>query len=965
MNFYVEKVQFESDDESLSFLTQNKIDITKKQLKVLRVFQDVMYLVYSLSSTSGQFFVIQKIALNEPDVVITMKLVSGKHPSVNDYFINEVIDIYKLYNETEPSRSEILIKTLSGQTNGPKYHYFFINNDVLVPSPQLSKRNIDITTTSNCFENSILFGTSNGKVYHYNILTSSIVKLNQYSAPVQGVHYAHNVLTVIVGVTVMKYKDITEILNFSVDLIPNEIENYSTEIVNKNDDSEPNDLEHVKVFDNLSNGSYVINYIDELVVNNYTHSISEGTVLLKKNFLNNNSDIVACCLSEYHLIYITNDNKISIINQLNIEKKVVNQLEDVEGQLLGLDVDFCKQNGSNHITYWIYDDSNNVFEIIIENEYKDVIDDLVNLNRYRDVLSFKLEDADLIQSIYNKYFQYLIAIDDCDIDELISVSGQIYANFTSVITSVMGKLKKNCNNDTLIIKLVNLLQNRVLNVQMHLTENQTRIYFSLMLHLLTQLTVALENDKIIREFLLKNQGLLDFQLTKNFLARSPQNLVFYFKLIKDYKSLIKYQLSKNNNFLEAIKTISVYCNDPNVVYETADVLLMNCPEETVKTWAKLLVNNIVDLDLKLLFSSLLKYFHTNYQEDINIKKKNHALWFLSWYHATYDSSNKSINNYIVFMLFLDEKNYDIDRLLGFINDNWENIDQFLLLNLVQRNNKVNKIEVTIYILNKLQMYEEALKLCLKEEMFDSARDVINSIDDFSFLADTNKNPNTKALKKKLWLLIANDTITNSYNNNKNLKTVISDLLSESENILSIIDIFPIINKLNVTVAVIKEDFIAHLTKENKLLAETSKEIENLIHLKQKILKDIDYLTVNYHQEIKDDDVCDYCSDNLILKKKFYCFPCCHKLHVNCVLDMILNGGDFTLKNKIETIMYKKESKWLEQINNLLGKKCPICTDISINNIDEPFSLEVNDSKIASISSSNGSIGNIVIDYLKL
>lgn len=959
MNISVEKVQFENDDDSLSFLNQHKIDTKNKRLQILKVCGDVMYLIYHLPSLTHSSYVIQKISLNEPDVVITMRLIEGKNKSVKDYLFNKITQVFKIYNESVASDNQLLLKTEITQENGIKYYYYLIKNashDTIVPLSQLNKRNLDISAKSNLFDKCILLGTKNGKIFHYNFSTDTLVKLNQFSAPVQGLHYENRVLTIVVGVTIMRYLDITDILKFGVECIPKEIENYGSEFTKDND--EDGRLNAVKVIEDLYTGGYAVNYADELVVNNYGESIAQGNVLLKQLFFNG-IEVIDYCLSKYHLICITDNNQISIINQLNTKKKFVSKLEDVDGQLLGLDVDYFEEDGEKRSTYWLFDESNNAFEIILEEEYKDVIDDLVHLDRYKEALAFELKDYALVQDIYNKYFSFLIKEKDCDIDELVEVGGKIHDNFTIIISSLVSKIQGKNKNDFVITKIVNLLKSRLKYFNTKLTANQNKIYLSFILHLLTQLDGTTLNDKLIREFLVQNSSKLDVGLAKNLLAESPNNLVFYLKLIKDFKSLIHYHLSKNNNFIEAIKTISVYCNDANVVYETAEILLMNCPEDTVKTWIKLIMSKILTLDIEPLLKSLLKYFHNIYQVENMPNKKNHALWFLSWFHATYNSNNKVINNHIVYMLILDNNNYDVDRVLSFINDNWENLDQFLLLNLAERNSNPNKIDIIVYILNKLQMYEESIKLCLQEGLFDTAKDVIGSID---YGIDENGNDfnNVVNLKKTLWLLFAKHTVAASYNNKMNLKPIISDLIHDSGNILTTIDIFPIIKTLNVTVAVIKDEFINNLNHENKLLTETNKEIENLINLKQKILKDIDYLTLNYHQEIYDDDVCHYCHDNLILKKKFYCFPCSHKLHVNCILEMILKGGDFALKNHVEMIMYKKSSRWLDELNTLLGKKCPICTDININNIDEPFTLDLTVKQEL-----NGGVANSSIDYLQL
>lgn len=974
MQILVEKVQFENDEDSLVIFDKQDVVIGNKSLHLFKVCGDTMFSVYKIIINNKASFIIQKIFLQDPDIVTNLQhpilQKKGDIKQYEKYLFNEVVDIFKIYNTNNHENNILIIKTL----NGDRFEYFKYdsdNSELLQPLVELNKRSLDISCTSNLFiskadgNDKVLLGTKTGKVYVYTLAKNEIIKLNQYTATIKGLHYCTKLkeLTCIVGVTVMKYKNIKEITDFNNDSIPVEIENYGSEDVNKEE------IDKIKVFENIKNKQFLINYKNELVMNKYEDNFEQSSILKKSDLFNKDNYIIDSCLTNYHILNITNQNKLNIINQFNFDDEMNIEVEHSLAGSMFLEVDYITKDLKP--TYWLYDTLNNVFEIILQDENLNVVDDLLKLNKFAEVLKFDLNDDEKKQSIYEKYFEYLLSQDQKDVDMLVKVGGKIKANFTLRMNQIIRLFSAEKYKDIGTNKIIDFLKLRLINFNESMTDNQIKLLLSLIITFMIQLEPSIGNDKKLREFLVQNLERLDYTLTRQLLSKSPNNLIFFMKLSKDYKSLIEYYLIQDNNFLEAVKVINVYCNDTKIIYDTASILLQNCPEEIVKTWVKLITNKTITIDINKLLSIFLEYFHTVYSiktSNGGIKKMpNYCLWFLMWYHSTVDSVNKDVNDLILYMLLNDKNEFDLDKVISFIDMNWECVDRFILLNMATKIHKENKqkrsIDVVVYILNKMKMYSESVKLALEEGLLETARDIINNIDEDDLFNENDEFNDMRKVKKKLWLLIVEHTLTNSYKNNLNLKPIINDLIRESNDVITISDVFPIIENMNITVAVIKDEFISSLKSQNRELSETNKEISNLINLRQKILEDIDYLNHNLSHEISESDVCSSCHDNLILKKKFYCFPCCHKLHVNCTLDLILKGGDFGLKNQIENIMFKKESKWLDKLNLLLAKKCPICTDININNIDEPFVLDVAGADKAN-GQSLGGVSNSGIDYLR-
>jgi len=73
MQILVEKVQFENDEDSLVIFEKQDINIGKKSLHLFKVCGDIMFSVYKININNKPNFLIQKISLQDPDIVTNLQ----------------------------------------------------------------------------------------------------------------------------------------------------------------------------------------------------------------------------------------------------------------------------------------------------------------------------------------------------------------------------------------------------------------------------------------------------------------------------------------------------------------------------------------------------------------------------------------------------------------------------------------------------------------------------------------------------------------------------------------------------------------------------------------------------------------------------------------------------------------------------------------------------------------------------
>lgn len=104
-----------------------------------------------------------------------------------------------------------------------------------------------------------------------------------------------------------------------------------------------------------------------------------------------------------------------------------------------------------------------------------------------------------------------------------------------------------------------------------------------------------------------------------------------------------------------------------------------------------------------------------------------------------------------------------------------------------------------------------------------------------------------------------------------------------------------------------------------------------------------FKTTNF-QIIEPFESCQLCHKILAIRK-FIVFPCSHSFHQDCLVKNILESNDYKTKNSIyklqkKTLMNNKNPAAMEElkleIDQLLCKSCCLCSNMKINEIDEPL-----------------------------
>lgn len=642
---------------------------------------------------------------------------------------------------------------------------------------------------------------------------------------------------------------------------------------------------------------------------------------------------------DYFIILLLNDNNnILIINKLN-NKIVFNEKIDTPYPIANITLD-CMQN-----TLWL-NSSLTVFEIIIQGQSNIIWDQLCQENKYEEALQLqglKQWQVDSIHFQMGTY--YLNDVEKCDegakqlaISNTLSVSSNILQISDLKLTTSIDK--DDLLQTYLLTKLQYLIskdpQDQFYKVQICLLTNWiTRNYVKILNSLIdTSIDCSLETPQEIKQlekellsFCESNVSHLDFetlyQIVSNY-EKSNHLLMAIAKLNNDWKFILKYWIQREN-WYESLKVMN-NINDLSVIYQYSTILMINCPELTIEKWMKL----ETQIDPIKLIPTMLTFFSL-YQKNSQQKdpKINFGLTYLQWYINKYKPKDKIYYNTALYMLINDINGSEStdDKVIQCLNQYAIKYDINSILRLSL---KLQRKKISIHLMTKLNLYENALDLALESNFIELSKEILNEIDD-----KTLKKKLFLKLSERLMLEVTTDQTTDSEINN-DIKSVIRSIIKDSDGLIQIKDLLPIFNDM-ITMGNIKDEILESLETYNESMTNMNKEIKNSIKLKQIITEQMKTFNDRYEM-LEPSESCDSCH-KLLTIRKFVVFPCGHCFHCDCLMKKIYNSNDIVLKNQIEALQRKilnnkKNHDFLVKLEALMTSKCCLCSDISINTIDE-------------------------------
>lgn len=791
---------------------------------------------------------------------------------------------------------------------------------------KLNKKNCDIQTVDWSFdEHSILLGTKEGKAYYVDLTPcvkdmsddAKVTKVYSSTQPIDGISYNKSLGALLVtGSDISFWKsEVTaanDIVKTFVSIAPAGKESfeqsdkeYGTKFVT-----------HGEKFAWITNSGIVYGALTDNKV------LKDAKILLYVELPSSSHRIKDIRLTDYHII-ILRGSEILVVNQLNMKLVFSESIfkSDEAERLISLSVDYSQDPP----TIWCHSNSN-VYEIVMTGEARSVWRLLCEDSQFVHALALKglsQIEVDQIHSMYGDYYynkknwskaasEYgnLKNIYDCGTVALkfMEFPDQL-GSLQEYLKEILGK-----SEDDMQVRIVILSSWIIWNYMNELNETEELLTSSPTDGLIVAKKLRIEES--FQTFVKNNLSTFDRETVYQIMSKQnrKKELLFFATLVEDYEYVLSYWI-KVENWYESLKVLASLRN-VSLIYKYSTILLVSAPDATINTWMK-----ISNLEPKQLIPSILTYF-TNYQGkklgSVGSNAQNYGANYLKWCIREQGSADPLVHNTLFYMMITDRYLEREQETIQFMKSQvklYFNKDFLLRLSL-----RFKKFGIAIFIYSDLELFEDAISLALHEGMLNEAKRIVAQVDD-------------KGVKRRLWLKIASAII----HNDADMKNSLTIILHESENLLTIKDLLPLFDEF-VTIANLKEELVRSLEKHNLQISNICDNIRESLKIKQEIQEDI-HLFQERFETLKPGVSCSCCEEPL-QTRKFFVYPCGHTIHTDCIIKEILKSNDYSLKLKIESMQKRLAAEKMvvrsDELDELLSKRCPLCSEITINSIDEPW-----------------------------
>lgn len=419
------------------------------------------------------------------------------------------------------------------------------------------------------------------------------------------------------------------------------------------------------------------------------------------------------------------------------------------------------------------------------------------------------------------------------------------------------------------------------------------------------------------------------------------DMVFYSDLIGDYERVLSHYF-RVHDYAQGLATLEkLPAQHADLVYKLSPTLISIMPVQTVDCWLKLKY-----LQPKRLFPALIHYEETAARHCKH--GENQAIRYL---HACVKDGNMepAVHNYLLALLAqracdADATVMDSAALLGFLDGNGTPVcyDLKYALRLCT---KLNEVEACVLIYSKMGLYEEAVDLALTK--------------DIGLAKDQANKPDDDAVKRRLWLKIAQKVVHDS----NDIRVAMEFL--HSCDLLKIEDILPFFSEFT-RIDDFKDEICRSLEEYNNHMHTLRAEMNEAKQAASAIRHDIHDLR-NRCGVVRAGQLCDHCH-HLALTRSLYLFPCGHVFHIDCLIDFTRplmtperrarvqqlvasiaafrhqhgaqpadDPGTVAAPQAALTPQQKSSVDSLRvQLDNLVAAECPLCGDMMIRLIEVPF-----------------------------
>lgn len=624
-----------------------------------------------------------------------------------------------------------------------------------------------------------------------------IYKFKTTSGEISGIAFSNNNTQITIFIGILQYTwdcfdtSYVELLNVFKANLP--------KITNLEDDSN-----EVKVNGNLEKD---VSYAFASNTNLYAYINSNGdintndTELPEK--LNLEETVSSFVISPHHLI-IKSDGNLIVLNKLSGASTPLNLKDHLNEELLGITADYLSN------TYWLYT-SGSIYELVVSNESISVWYNYYKMGRYDEALQI-LEGYKTLEGVYHKKDVVLIKqgydylergqfgnVED-DLNEEYSEALQLQIKGLQILAKLSEPFEKIC------LMILNLQSNSLTSEKLLLeyllakfeianSEKNTirmMILSSWIVELLLRMLHQVDRfesthksvliNKKFEKFVLQNYQHFDRKTIYQIITdlHYPTKLLFYAELIEDFEFMLTYYINVSN-WKEALRSlVKLFTSNiktrHEIIYENATVLLVNSPKRTIETWLRLGDG----ISYEKFLPSILTYNKNN--EKIALAE-NYSAQFLLKVIFDEGVKNKQINNYYLSLLitYPRDKPYATKQIVKFLTLRLEATnssklyDSHFILRLCLSYKQFQP--AVLILLHDMNLFDQALKLALDNELDDLGEFVLRKYDEFTnvdqdlekydlndveqditVVSKIKLEEENYSTKKKLWILFSKNLI---------------------------------------------------------------------------------------------------------------------------------------------------------------------------------------------------------------
>jgi len=653
-------------------------------------------------------------------------------------------------------------------------------------------------------------------------------------------------------------------------------------------------------------------------------------------------------LTQWHIIQFV-ENRVVAFNRLD-DSLVYDQLVLSAGQrAIALLADMKKN------TFWLFT-TQEVFEIVVRDEGRDVWKVMLKAQNFGEALQYANSAAqkDAVATASGDYL-----IKKGQFMEAAGVYGKSSKPFEQVALAFIDQGQKDALRNYLSVKLSTLRKSAVMQ-RIMLASWLTEIFMSKLNSLDDMLMTKAElaEDKtpadikgqllVVRrefqDFVSRYKASLDRKTIYDIISSHgrEQELLYFATTIDDHNYVLAYWVQREN-WPEALKALNRQ-TDPEIAYKYGSVLMSHVAVDFID-----ILMRQSNLNPRKLIPAFLNY---NQMSDIPLSQ-NQAVRYLLFEINHRDSTDSAIHNTLL-SIYASHPSRDESSLLAYlesqspttiVTSTTSRVDilqslpydaDFALRLCIQH----VRIHSCIHIYTRMGQYASAVSLALQHQETDLAISV------------AERPEHDAALRKKLWLSIARSVIAspamqeNSAAEGKSdttpLSTALSLLRRAPPNTLRIEDLLPFLPDF-IRIDALKPEICAALESYSASIDSLKQDMDASAATSARIKEETQKLGRRWVL-LEPGEACAVCGE-VLLERRFWVWGCGHGCHGDCAGRAVERWGAKATAKRIKDIRRlveiggierKRRDALVKELDELVGASCPVCGDLAIRMVDEPF-----------------------------